>query len=266
MAKKIGRKSAQRSEAEPMVALYGLDEGLPGRCRSLRSARPRIRVPLSRPEHLGNPVRAIAGMPGMRPSRNAFEGQAPHDEFMLVCPMPNAMLQRDARRHARSEREYCPQSAGHCSQSPLAGARAHGRNRQGARRHDPKRSIGYRASSIIVRVATWPISSGEWETNTRPAPFFLAPSHKETPDPRLRDRVEHSRAFIGDKIARSARQRTRDAEALQLSTRKLVGVAATPFGTNAEPRKKLRLAYRPPPPACYPWSDADRPYSRDAGQ
>ena len=44
------------------------------------------------PEHLGNPVGAIAGMPGMRPTRNAFEGQAPRDEFMLVCPMPNALL------------------------------------------------------------------------------------------------------------------------------------------------------------------------------
>lgn len=31
-------------------------------------------------------------MPGMRPARNAFEGQAPRDEFMLVCPMPNALL------------------------------------------------------------------------------------------------------------------------------------------------------------------------------
>ena len=73
----------------------------------------------------------------------------------------------------------------------------------------------------------------EHETRT----VFLAPSHEETPDPRLRDRVEHSCAFIGNKIARSARQRTRDAEALQLSTRKLVGVAATPFGTNAEPER-----------------------------
>ena len=75
----------------------------------------------------------------------------------------------------------------------------------------------------------------EHETRT----VFLAPSHKEAPDPRLRNCIEHSRAFVSDKIARSARQRTRDAEALQLSTRKLVGVAATPFGTNAEPRKKL---------------------------
>ena len=45
-----------------------------------------------RPEHLGNPVGAIAGMPGMRLSRNAFEGQVPRDEFMLVCTMPNTML------------------------------------------------------------------------------------------------------------------------------------------------------------------------------
>ena len=51
-----------------------------------------IRVRTIAPEHLGNPVGAIAGMPGMRPARNAFEGQAPRDEFMLVCPMPNALI------------------------------------------------------------------------------------------------------------------------------------------------------------------------------
>lgn len=94
MAKKgSGAKARNVQKQEPMVALYGLDEGTP-RGDAVRSVLRDlgIRVRTIKPEHLGNPVGAIAGMPGMRPSRNAFEGQAPRDEFMLVCPMPNALL------------------------------------------------------------------------------------------------------------------------------------------------------------------------------
>ena len=129
--KKLRRKSAQRSKTRTHGrAFTALTKELPGRCRSRRSTRPRIRVRTIAPEHLGSPVRAVAGMPGMRPARNAFEGQAPRDEFMLVCPMPNALLNEMLAAMRGSEREYRPQSAGHCSQSPLADARAHGRNRQ----------------------------------------------------------------------------------------------------------------------------------------
>lgn len=94
MAKKgSGAKARNAQKREPMVALYGLDEGTP-RGDTVRAVLRDlgIRVRTIAPEHLGNPVGAIAGMPGMRPARNAFEGQAPRDEFMLVCPMPNALL------------------------------------------------------------------------------------------------------------------------------------------------------------------------------
>ena len=94
MAKKGSSAKARNSQKqEPMVALYGLDEGTP-RGDAVRSVLRDlgIRVRTIAPEHLGNPVGAIAGMPGMRLSRSAFEGQVPRDEFMLVCPMPNAML------------------------------------------------------------------------------------------------------------------------------------------------------------------------------
>lgn len=94
MAKKSsGAKARNAQKREPMVALYGLDEGAP-RGDAVRAVLRDlgIRVRTIAPEHLGNPVGAIAGMPSMRPARNAFEGQAPRDEFMLVCPMPNALL------------------------------------------------------------------------------------------------------------------------------------------------------------------------------
>ena len=86
MAKKgSGAKAHNAQKQEPMVALYGLDEGTP-RGDAVRSVLRDlgIRVRTIAPEHLGNP--------GMRPARNAFEGQAPRDEFMLVCPMPNALI------------------------------------------------------------------------------------------------------------------------------------------------------------------------------
>ena len=94
MAKKGSGATARTAQKPaPMVALYGLDEGTP-RGDAVRSVLRDlgIRVRTIAPEHLGNPVGAIAGMPGMRPSRNAFEGQMPRDEFMLVCPMPNALF------------------------------------------------------------------------------------------------------------------------------------------------------------------------------
>ena len=81
MAKKgSGAKARNAQKQEPMVALYGLDEGTP-RGDAVRSVLRDlgIRVRTIAPEHLGNPVGAIAGMPGMRPSRNAFEGQVPRD-------------------------------------------------------------------------------------------------------------------------------------------------------------------------------------------
>ena len=156
MAKKgSGAKARNAQKQEPMVALYGLDEGTP-RGDAVRSVLRDlgIRVRTIAPEHLGNPVGAIAGMPGMRPARNAFEGQAPRDEFMLVCPMPNALINEMLAAMREANVSIAHKAQVTRSQSPLADARAHGRNRQGARRHDPKRSIGYRAPSIIVRVAT----------------------------------------------------------------------------------------------------------------
>ena len=83
MAKKgSGAKARNAQKQEPMVALYGLDEGTP-RGDAVRSVLRDlgIRVRTIAPEHLGSPVGAIAGMPGMRPARNAFEG-----------PMPNALI------------------------------------------------------------------------------------------------------------------------------------------------------------------------------
>ena len=94
MAKKgPGAKARNTQKQEPMVALYGLDGGTP-RGDAVRAIMRDlgIRVRTIEPKHLGNPVGAVAGMPGMRPSRSPYTAAAPHDEFMLVCPMPNALL------------------------------------------------------------------------------------------------------------------------------------------------------------------------------
>ena len=77
MAKKgSGAKARNAQKQEPMVALYGLDEGTP-RGDAVRSVLRDlgIRVRTIAPEHLGNPVGAIAGMPGMRPARNASKAR-----------------------------------------------------------------------------------------------------------------------------------------------------------------------------------------------
>lgn len=65
MAKKSsGAKARNAQKREPMVALYGLDEGTP-RGDAVRAVLRDlgIRVRTIAPEHLGSPVGAVAGMP-----------------------------------------------------------------------------------------------------------------------------------------------------------------------------------------------------------
>lgn len=90
----------------------------------------------------------------MRPARNAFEGQAPRDEFMLVCPMPNALINEmlAAMREANVSIAHKAQVTAHNRLWPMHVLMAEIAKEHA--RHDPKRSIGYRAPSIIVRVAT----------------------------------------------------------------------------------------------------------------
>ena len=93
MAKKTASKKKPAARNEPMVALYGLDAGTP-RGDAVREVLRGLglRVRTITPEHLNDPVGAIAGMVGMRPSPKPFEGEAPNDEFMLVCNLSGAQL------------------------------------------------------------------------------------------------------------------------------------------------------------------------------
>lgn len=76
-----------------MVALYGLDAGT-GRGDAVRAvaARLGIRMRTIAPVNLDDLVGAVAGLPGMRPSRKPYDGPVPDDEFMLVCNMAGPLL------------------------------------------------------------------------------------------------------------------------------------------------------------------------------
>ena len=92
-AKKPAGKVHTSRQACPLVALYGLD------AESERGATVRgvmanlgIAVRTIAPANLNDPVGAVAGMVGMHPARVPYAGEAPEDEFMLVCNCSSAQL------------------------------------------------------------------------------------------------------------------------------------------------------------------------------
>lgn len=94
MAKKTVQKKARKHQQQgPMVALYNLDAGT-SRGDAVRAALAElgIRTRAITAAHLNDSVGSIAGMVGMHPSPKPFEGEAPRDEFMLVCNMPGKQL------------------------------------------------------------------------------------------------------------------------------------------------------------------------------
>ncbi len=92
MAKKTVRKKNNQA-SQPFVALYHLDEGTP-RGDAVRGVMSQlgIRVRTIEPQHLNDLVGSVAGLAGMRPSHKPFTGEAPADEFMLVCNMSGEQL------------------------------------------------------------------------------------------------------------------------------------------------------------------------------
>ena len=95
----MGKKGAKRKQAKgqqatgPMAALYRLDAGTP-RGDAVRAvlAAQGIRVKTVTEDRLGDPVGAIAGLVGFRPSHAPYMGEVPESEFMLLCNVPNALM------------------------------------------------------------------------------------------------------------------------------------------------------------------------------
>ncbi len=92
-AKKPAGKARAVRQARPLVALYGLEvESERGCAVRAVMAKLGIAVRTIEPENLNDPVGAIAGMVGMHPARVPYAGEAPEDEFMLVCNCSSAQL------------------------------------------------------------------------------------------------------------------------------------------------------------------------------
>lgn len=88
---KGGSKQAQPSG--PMAALYNLDAGTP-RGDAVRAvlAQRGIRVKTVTADHLNDPVGAVAGLPGFKPTSRPLEGEIPTCEFMLLNNVTSAKL------------------------------------------------------------------------------------------------------------------------------------------------------------------------------
>ena len=69
----------------PLAALYNLDAGTErgDAVRTVIGAHG-IRMKTVTPDMLGNPVGAIVGLVGFRPSSKPYEGDVPESEFMLL--------------------------------------------------------------------------------------------------------------------------------------------------------------------------------------
>ena len=85
MAKKTKKKTAGVKPAGPLAALYNLDAGTErgDAVRTVIGAHG-IRMKTVTPDMLGNPVGAIVGLVGFRPSSKPYEGDVPESEFMLL--------------------------------------------------------------------------------------------------------------------------------------------------------------------------------------
>ena len=79
--------------AQPLVALYNLDEGTE-RGDAVRAVISElgVRIRTVSAADLGNPVGAIVGMQGFHRSEKPYEGEIPETEFMLLHNMSSAQL------------------------------------------------------------------------------------------------------------------------------------------------------------------------------
>lgn len=97
VAKKATKKSKggnkQVQSSGPMAALYNLDAGT-SRGDVVRAvlAQRGIRVKTVTADHLNDPVGAVAGLQGFKPTSHPFEGEVPTCEFMLLNNVTSSKL------------------------------------------------------------------------------------------------------------------------------------------------------------------------------
>lgn len=95
MAKKQkgGKKRVGASVIQPTALLYRLDEGTQ-RGDAVRAVlfEQGLRVKTITDDQVGNPVGALAGLQGFRITRAPYAGDVPESEFMLLCHVPNALV------------------------------------------------------------------------------------------------------------------------------------------------------------------------------
>lgn len=88
-------KARASQQARSLVALYGLEAECE-RGRTVRAVMDELGIAVRTiaPANLNDPVGAVAGMMGMRPSRVPWAGEAPEGEFMLVCNCSSSQLDK----------------------------------------------------------------------------------------------------------------------------------------------------------------------------
>ena len=97
MAKKPQKKSKHAVKgprnAGPLAVLYNLDAGSArgDAVRAVLGAHG-IRMKTATPDMLGNPVGALAGLPGFKLSGKPYDGPAPEVEFMLLSGIAGERL------------------------------------------------------------------------------------------------------------------------------------------------------------------------------
>ena len=87
------KKRGGNTPAQPVAALYRLDEGTPkgDAVRAVLEGQG-IRIRTVRVENLGDPVGAIAGLKGFHPLRTPYAGEVPEAEFMLLANVSGKQL------------------------------------------------------------------------------------------------------------------------------------------------------------------------------
>lgn len=101
---KSKKTSKAKNQSAAKVALYNLpsDSERGAALRAILSGL-QIAPKVIAPERLNDPIGAIAGLTGFRPSLVPFAGEAPEEEFMLLCNLANAQV--DALLSAMKEAE-----------------------------------------------------------------------------------------------------------------------------------------------------------------
>ena len=91
-AKKKGKKNARKGP-DYRVVLYNPGAETP-QGAAVRAVLKELGVPVRTvgPDQLGDPVGAVAGLVGFRPALRPYAGPVPSCPFMLLCNLPNALL------------------------------------------------------------------------------------------------------------------------------------------------------------------------------